>query len=133
MGGLYNGNLASGNSKTNYDSFISFFPKEYSKLDIRLKSTSPTKKAGFYYEVRCGLTHEYFIDQRSKIVMHAKRPIICGIIFRGGSSRKLKFVVEKYFDDFKGACDQYAIDLISNQQTTRNFRNALSSVSSALI
>lgn len=37
----------------------------------------------------------------------------CGILINENTSPKLKFIVEKYFDDFKKAFERYCSDIVS--------------------
>jgi hypothetical protein len=134
MGGLYCGNLTTDLS-IHYITFIKkFFPYDYAKVEVDLRSNH---LRGLYSVVRSGLTHEYFIKEISKIEMNnpSGQPLSCGIAYNKTSNPQIVFYVNQYFNDFKGAFEQYYDQL--KYDTTgsmlKNFEKALRSINSSLI
>ena len=87
---------------------------------------------GLYSVVRSGLVHEYFLKNRSTIVVHNKSLRACGVVYKRGGTPKFIFIVEKYFDDFLMAFDKYEIVLKSSPSLIQKFNDALVSVNSIL-
>lgn len=123
MGGLVNGTLGkTGKSKTRFYAFWNRMGPEYESV--------ATKRAlvKIYSNVRSGLVHSYFISQDSMVNMTIGdgEGNHCGIEVRepGG---KVLFIVEKYFQDFKVACDTYRKELVEQQdaQLLQKFREAV--------
>lgn len=127
LGGLYNGNFD--NLAGNYTSFIiDYFnplyqqqeknalnyinnhPNNFPKLIQRMKYKEPV--SGLYALIRSGLVHEYLMKGESTIFMHSNTAT-CGILIDENASPKLKFIVEKYFDDFKVAFESYYDEIVN--------------------
>jgi hypothetical protein len=102
--------------KENFDLFLSRMGEEYNKV---------LSLINVYDIFRCGLSHEYFVKGACTIVMLnsssgqikvkgqlenngqlpsslIKKPHKCGI--GKAKNGSYYFIVEKYFEDFKGAC-----------------------------
>jgi hypothetical protein len=140
FGGFYRGNLKQGNSKENYDKFITtFFPESYSQVNKELKLAGLT---GLYKQVRCGLVHEYilsdhiiFIEKSSKSDTNC-----CGIdyiknIMKDKKKKPfylIRFIVEQYWNDFKGALDKYEERLKKEEYLLAKLECALDSIDSPL-
>ena len=149
LGGLYNGDFD--NLAGNYNSFIMDYfdpsyqqqeknavnyinshPNNFPKLIQRIKQKKPI--SGLYALIRSGLVHEYFMKGESTIFMHSTT-FNCGILIDENASPKLKFIVEKYFDDFKNAFERYYDDIVSassrlnrKQQLESRFSDAANSL-----
>ena len=129
IGGLIRGTLKKGSSRDNFEAFIAFFHKDYARVNSRMIKDSMN---GLYYDVRCGLVHEYFMKGKSAILMHRKRDMTCGIIYRKGHKPILKLIVEQYFDDFKDAFKKYQTEVKTKPYYAKQFNDALNSVNSVL-
>ncbi|MGA7367523.1 MAG: hypothetical protein WBX01_00200 [Nitrososphaeraceae archaeon] len=147
LGGLYNGDFD--NLAGNYTSFIiDYFDPLYQQQEknavnyinnhlnnfpkLRIKQKKPV--SGLYTLIRSGLVHEYFIKGESTIFMHLANAN-CGILIDDNVSPKLKFIVEKYFDDFRQAFDSYYDDIVNansglnrSQQLKASFSDAANSL-----
>lgn len=126
MGGLYCGNLTT-HLGIHYITFINeFFPSNYAKVEADLRANS---LHGLYSVVRSGLTHEYFIKEISKIEMNnpSGQFLSCGIAYNKTSNPQIVFYVNQYFNDFKGACEQYYDQLKydTSGSMLQNFEKAL--------
>jgi hypothetical protein len=122
LGGLCYGNLLS-NHKQNYDRFIkNYFPTSYRDRNKQLD-----KCGGLYGVVRSGLTHRYFIRLKSQVVTTTTTPIDCGIFYDPKHSPSTIFVLDKYFEDFKNAMDEYYKKLIIDRDSNLalNFDKAM--------
>lgn len=128
-GGLIRGTLKKGGSRDNFEAFMAFFHKDYARVNSRMIKD---KMSGLYYDVRCGLVHEYFMKGKSMILMHKKRNMTCGISYRKSHRPILKFVVEQYFDDFKDAFKKYESEVKAKSYYAQKFNDALNSVNSVL-
>ena len=117
LGGLYKGNFV--NLAENYTDFITGYfdasylrqernaidyikshPSDFPKLITRLNLSKPV--SGLYSLVRSGLVHEYFMKGESTIFMYSATAN-CGILVDKSGSPKLRFIVDKFFYDFKKA------------------------------
>jgi hypothetical protein len=114
LGGLYLGDLTSGNSKKNYTGFImDFFPGSmYKTVDTQLQSLG-----GLYKVVRCGLVHEYFMKAYSAVSISGSSSN-CGISYDIAHKPHLEFYVDVYFNDFKSAFEKYYDELIKGPSST---------------
>jgi hypothetical protein len=125
LGGLQTGLLGSykpGDAKRRFTVFFRELGGEYGKL------AEGGDTVDVWRDVRNGLVHAYFIDQRATIKMsigdgHGDR---CGIEVEGGH---IWFIVQKYFDDFRRAAMRYHEQLVvdRDQQLVGNFRLAVGS------
>jgi hypothetical protein len=125
MGGLVDGTLGKiGKSKSRFYSFWRRMGPEYRSIQAQRALVK------IYSNVRSGLVHSYFISQDSVVKMsvgdgHGQR---CGVevIEPGGT---VMFIVEKYFADFKAACQLYHDDLVAqkNEKLLQRFEAAVSS------
>jgi hypothetical protein len=96
MGGLVDGTLGKpGKSRHRFRAFLTRMGSEYAK-----------KADSIYTESRSGLVHSYFIVQQSVVQMHigSGHGLTSGVEEHDG---KTYFIVEKYFRDFKAACERY--------------------------
>jgi hypothetical protein len=101
MGGLVHRTLGEpGKSEARFREFLTRMGPEYAK-----------KADAIYDESRSGLVHQYFIAADSTVQMHigGDRGLTCGVEEHDG---KTYFIVEKYYRDFKTACEQYYRDLL---------------------
>jgi hypothetical protein len=116
LGGLFQGDLEN-NLGRNYAKFIKcYFPKpEYDKVNSVL-----SHRGGLYKVVRCGLVHEYFMKIQGTVELHSKTSDKCGIIYDKLQTPPLRFIVSKYFDDFKFAFDKYYYELLVASSSNRN-------------
>jgi hypothetical protein len=121
LGGLYCGNLKK-NLGTNYISFINdFFPPCYQQVDSQLlTSGKASSKHPIYEIVRCGLVHEYFMKAESIVTIGGASKATCGIMYDISKNPSLIFVVDKYFDDFKNAFNNYYKDLLGTSNKAPN-------------
>ncbi|MBI5044287.1 MAG: hypothetical protein HZC10_10770 [Nitrospirae bacterium] len=94
MGGIKRGVFRFDESKNNFNSFFKDLGKEYENF---------LKKHNVYKIFRCGLAHEYFVKKSCTIAM-MKNGESVGI--GQNKSGQYYFVVEKYFEDFKKACNK---------------------------
>lgn len=124
FGGLVSGNLGlKPKSKQNFNEALSYFPKEYQKIDSSVEvnylneNGKESKEKGIYSLFRCGLVHEYFVKGFATIYNNpeglAQNHI--GIVkaeykieLRGSSSEKVvnkvfEFYTNEYFRDFRYA------------------------------
>lgn len=140
FGGFYRGDLSQGNSGNNYNEFIKeFFPKSYSEVDDKLRKAN---LKGLYKQVRCGLVHEYLIGDNFIVVGNSREPVNCGIVFipkmksvrdqKKKYDHLVKFVIEQYFKDFKGALDCYICKVKNDEYLLAKFECALDSIESPL-
>jgi hypothetical protein len=94
----------------NAANYINNHPSNFPKLMRRIKQKKPI--SGLYALIRSGLVHEFFMKGESIIYVHSTTAD-CGIQIDTNASPKLKFIVEKYFDDFKKAFENYYDDIVS--------------------
>ncbi len=125
--------LPTNNQKNNRETFNDFFRI----LGPKYKSLLDEEKIDIYGIFRCGLVHEYFIKGDCTIAMlnstpgeievkdglksnnklnnetssMIKKPVDCGIII--AENGNFLFNIERYFDDFKNACEELFIRLKS--------------------
>jgi hypothetical protein len=104
VGGLITGKLIPGPKKGNFRAFLKYLGKPYLDLDA---------KFDVYGKVRSGLVHQYLLNQEGTIRMRARHNDICGIIIKDDGW--IEIVVEKYFNDFKKAIQNYKHDLLVRQ------------------
>lgn len=140
FGGFYRGDLSQGNSANNYNEFIKeFFPKPYSEIDDKLRGAN---LKGLYKQVRCGLVHEYLIGGNFMVIRKSRDPLNCGIVFipklksvreqKSKHDHLVKFVIEQYFEDFKGALNCYISKVKNDEYLLAKFECALNSIESPL-
>jgi hypothetical protein len=109
LGGLYCGDLQTAMGK-HYTSFIKkYFPQSYMQVDSQLQAS---QKGNLYKVVRCGLVHEYFMKVSSSVIIGGSSQPTCGILYNPSKQPSLEFDVNKYFDDFKKAYNDYYDDVI---------------------
>jgi hypothetical protein len=123
MGGLIDGTLGqTGKSKQRFYSFWRRMGPPYQSLQTQRALVK------IYSHVRSGLVHSYFISQASIVKMsigdgHGEN---CGleVIEPGG---KVMFIVERYFADFKAACQSYYEELVvtKDEPQLRAFEQAV--------
>jgi hypothetical protein len=149
LGGLYNGNFV--NLAQNYTDFITEYfdsayhrqemnaidyiknhPSDFQKLIQRLNQSKPI--SGLYALIRSGLVHEYFMKGDSTIFMYSTTAN-CGILIDENVTPKLKFIVDKYYNDFKRALEKYYDEIINcksglnkQQRLRANFSDAVNSL-----
>lgn len=111
MGGLLDGTLRRpGRSKARFYAFWERMGPEYQSVRARRAQVK------IYSNVRSGLVHSYFIAQNSVIKMtisdgHGE---CCGVeVLEPGG--KVLIIVEKYFQDFKRACQEYYRELVEQR------------------
>jgi hypothetical protein len=108
LGGLYLGDLSSGNSKKNFTGFImNFFPGDMYKI----ADTELAGLGGLYKVVRCGLVHEYFMKTYSTVTISDGVNSKCGVIYDPTHTPQLEFHVDKYYADFNYALKVYYDEL----------------------
>jgi hypothetical protein len=133
FGGLFRGDLKDGNSRKNYDTFIKeFFPKPYTAVDSSLHRGG---LKGLYGAIRCGLVHEYLLQQNFIVVMESCDQLDCGIVYTPKKDKKvyeLKFVVNQYFQDFRTAFGKYYARVGKDPYLVAKLECALSSIESPL-
>ena len=104
LGGLYWGDLQT-SLRTHYISFIKdYFPQCYTQVDSQLQASD---KGNLYEIVRCGLVYEYFMKTESTVTIGGTSQASCGITYDPSRRPSLVFVVDKYFEDFKKAFNNY--------------------------
>ena len=108
-------------SKETFNKFFKYIGQEYSDL---------LEKEKIYVIFRCGLAHEYFIKETCTIAMlnstegilevkgqvkssYIDKPVKCGIIKADNGS--FLMVIEKYYLDFRIACERLLKDLQTKQ------------------
>jgi hypothetical protein len=116
MGGLLSGDVGDPEkSEGHFKGFLARMGPEYAK-----------RADAIYEQCRQGLLHQYFMRVESAVQMHIGhgRGLTCGVEEHDG---KIYFIVEKYFRDFKTACEQHYRDLLDADRR-HAFRDLLSSV-----
>lgn len=94
MGGIKRGIFKIDESKNNFNSFFKYLGKEYEYF---------LNKHDVYKIFRCGLAHEYYV-KKSCVIAMMKNGENIGI--GQDNNGRYYFVVEKYFEDFKKACNE---------------------------
>jgi hypothetical protein len=77
-----------------------------------------------YSDIRCGLAHAYMIDGNAKIVIEGNDE--CGILY-DSTTRTYTFIVNKYFEDFKIAVNNFIYGLESGNEDLSQFRDVIES------
>ncbi|MGA7368292.1 MAG: hypothetical protein WBX01_04130, partial [Nitrososphaeraceae archaeon] len=134
-GDLNTGTQAGKPANKRYMKYISnyFDNPEYDKVDQRLYRDGAR---GLYGAVRSGLTHEYFMKKRSKVVIEDDPlSVRCGVFYDPKRDPQIIFYVRKYFEDFKHGFDKYYKELKNDGsgKLLGEFDRALKSVNSEAI
>lgn len=77
-----------------------------------------------YSDIRCRLAHYYMIDENAKIVIEGDGD--CGIEY-DSTTRTYTFIVNKYFEDFKIAVNNFIYGLETGNEDLSQFRDVIES------
>ncbi len=77
-----------------------------------------------YSDIRCGLGHSYMVDENAKIVIEGDGD--CGIEY-DSTTRTYTFIINKYFEDFKIAVNNFIYGLESGNEDVSKFRDVIES------
>ena len=77
-----------------------------------------------YSDIRCGLAHSYMIDENAKIVIEGDGD--CGIEY-DSTTRTYTFIINKYFEDFKIAVNNFINGLESGNEDLSKFKDVIES------
>jgi hypothetical protein len=91
-GRLKRNDFSDGNARVCFDDFFRDLGAAYATL---------LQTQNIYKDLRCGLTHEYFVKRSCAIAMLSFRPQ-CGVQWDG---KRYLFVVEAYWKDFRVALE----------------------------
>lgn len=90
-GRLKNNDFSDRNSRKNFDDFFKDLGNGYKQF---------LASHNVYKIFRCGLAHEYYVKKDCVIAMRGEPNVRTGVGFNG---EKYFFVIEKFFEDFRGA------------------------------
>jgi hypothetical protein len=77
-----------------------------------------------YNDIRCGLAHAYMIDGNAEIIIEGDGD--CGIEY-DSTTKIYTFIINKYFEDFKIAVNNFIYGLESGNEDLSKFRDIIES------
>ncbi len=114
MGGFVSGELCNPTKcRSNYQAFLQFMGSYYVNLDSQID---------MYKNVRCGLSHQYFVKGPSTIAWRKSSPSQKGLYLSGD---RVVLNCEAYYDNWKSGTQSYVNSLATDQLLQKNLKRSI--------